>query len=111
MGLTYVFISHSLSVVENISNHVAVMYLGKIVEIGKTEDIFNRPGHPYTKALISAIPVPDPKHKASRMILEGDVPARPNHFPVAVSAHGVGKPKIYAEQQCRTLHWWGKTIK
>lgn len=77
-GLTYLFISHDLSVVEHISDTVGVMYLGSLVETGSTKDIFENPLHPYTKALFSAIPVPDPDAKLNRIILEGSIPSPAN---------------------------------
>ena len=78
MNLTYLFISHDLSVVEHISDTVGVMYLGGLVETGNTGDIFENPLHPYTKALFSAIPMPDPDIKINRTILEGDIPSPAN---------------------------------
>ncbi|MCK4543213.1 MAG: ABC transporter ATP-binding protein [Spirochaetales bacterium] len=74
LGLTYLFVTHHLLVVKYISDRIAVMYLGKIVETGKTRDIFDNPRHPYTKALLSAIPVPDPETGIEKIILTGDVP-------------------------------------
>jgi peptide/nickel transport system ATP-binding protein/oligopeptide transport system ATP-binding protein len=74
-GLTYLFIAHNLSVVEHISDRVGVMYLGKMVEVTARDELFKNPLHPYTKALISAIPVPNPNLKRDRIILEGDVPS------------------------------------
>ena len=74
-GLTYLFISHDLGVVRHIADRIVVMYLGKIVEIGDTDAIFENPQHPYTKALLSAIPVPDPRNKSQRIFLRGDVPS------------------------------------
>ena len=75
LGLTYLFISHDLGVIKHVSDNIAVMYLGKIVEMSDYKSIFNNPLHPYTKALLSAIPIPDVDEKRERIILEGDVPS------------------------------------
>jgi peptide/nickel transport system ATP-binding protein/oligopeptide transport system ATP-binding protein len=77
-GLTYLFIAHNLSVVEHISDRVGVMYLGKMVELTDRESLFRDPLHPYTKALLSAIPIPDPTVKRERMILQGEIPSPVN---------------------------------
>lgn len=75
LGLTYLFIGHDLSVIQRISDYVAVMYLGRIVELAPSETVFNNPIHPYTKALLRAVPQPDPHKRHKRVILQGDVPS------------------------------------
>ncbi|MDI9419427.1 MAG: dipeptide ABC transporter ATP-binding protein [Bacillota bacterium] len=96
-GLTYLFVAHDLSVVQHISDRIAVMYLGRVVEVGDVDQLFNRPKHPYTEALLSAIPSPNPDEKGSKIILKGDVPS-PANPPEGCAFH----PRcLYAAELCR----------
>ena len=99
LGLSYLFISHDLAVVKHISDRIAIMYLGKLVEMGDSESVYENPRHPYTKALISAIPVPDPTHVPERQILEGDVPSPINPPPGCAFAP---RCPVRASEECTT---------
>jgi peptide/nickel transport system ATP-binding protein len=98
LGLTYLFVAHDLSVVRHISNRVAVMYVGRMVELAETEALFSRPKHPYTAALLSAVPEPDPRTRAQRIVLQGEV-ANPASPPAGCYFH----PRCpHAIEVCRT---------
>lgn len=99
-GITYLFISHDLSVVEHISDRVCVMYLGQLVEVADSIELYANPKHPYTQALLSAVPVPDPKNKSKRIILSGDVPS-PANVPTGCYFHP-RCPKVFAD--CSVIH-------
>ena len=103
LGLTYLFIAHDLKVVEHISTRVAVMYLGKVVEMANAEELYAHPKHPYTRALLSAIPIPDPTYQKERIILRGDVPSPISppegcyfhpRCPVAKDSCKTGRPEL-----------------
>lgn len=95
--LTYIFISHDLSVVEYISDRIAIMYLGRIVEIGDKTTIFEKPSHPYTRALIAAVPVPDPEKRGQHQLIEGEIPS-PVNPPRGCAFH----PRCpFAREECK----------
>ena len=102
MGLSYLFISHNLAVVKHISDRLAIMYLGKIVEMGPAQELYQTPRHAYTKALISAIPVPDPTAERNRIRLVGDIPSPINPPPGCAFGHRVHAPR-YEETKEREI--------
>jgi peptide/nickel transport system ATP-binding protein len=98
-GLTYVYITHELLIAESVCDYIAVMYLGKVVEMGKPEEIFHKPRHPYAQSLVAATPVPDPKRRVGRIVLPGEVPS-PANPPPGCTFH----PRCSrASQECREL--------
>lgn len=110
MGLTYLFISHNLSVVKHVSNKIAVMYLGKIMEVASYRDIFLEPHHPYTKALLSAIPIPKAHLNRERIILEGDITSPVNPPAGCRFASRCWKCKEICKQQSPELRKVGNSV-
>jgi oligopeptide/dipeptide ABC transporter ATP-binding protein len=115
-NLTYLFVAHNMAVVEQVSDRIAVMYLGKIVELGPAEDVCKDPKHPYAKALISAVPVPDPDVHRERVVLKGDIPSPINppsgcHFrtrcPIATDRCAVEEPllRLVAKDRVAACHY------
>ena len=111
-GLTYLFISHAIPVIEHISSHIGVMYLGKLVELGTSAQICLAPRHPYTQALLSAVPIPDPSAKKTRVVLRGDVPTPINppsgcrfhtRCPIAVDRCKVEEPELRKIEEGRDV--------
>ena len=92
--MTYLIITHNLNTLGYVADRIAVMYLGRIVEVGMTEAIFDRPSHPYTRALLSAVPEPDPRQRASEqlILLPGEIPTRATRRPAAGSTPGAPSP-------------------
>ncbi|RGZ01519.1 dipeptide ABC transporter ATP-binding protein [Clostridium sp. AM58-1XD] len=118
MGMAYIFISHDLSVIKHISDRVAVMYLGHVVELAGKDDLYNQPLHPYTRALMSAIPVPDRKYKKEKIILEGDLPSPANppsgcifhtrcYMAQDICSKEVPEFKDYGNGHCCACHFCG----
>lgn len=97
LGLTYIIVAHDLSVIRHVADRVAVMYVGKMVELAETDELYNHPKHPYTQALMSAVPIPDPTKKKDRIILQGDVPTPINPLP---GCRFKGRC-IYATDKCK----------
>ncbi|TLS38626.1 ABC transporter ATP-binding protein [Pseudalkalibacillus caeni] len=111
MGLTYLFIAHDLSVVEHISDRIGVMYLGRLVEVADKDSLYDEPLHPYTQALISAVPVPNPRLKRERIILKGDIPS-PANPPTGCPFHtrcpkamDICKTKVPVMREAREGHY------
>jgi oligopeptide/dipeptide ABC transporter ATP-binding protein len=111
LGITYLFISHDLTTVRYLCDSVAVMYLGKIVEMSSTEELFEHPVHPYTRALLSAVPIPDPEVRRSKFVLRGEIPSPINlpsgcplhtRCPAAAAACRTTVPEL---EQVREGHW------
>ena len=101
-GVTYLFIAHDLSMVRHISDRIGVMYLGNIVEIADSEDLYTKPAHPYTQALLSSMPEPDPTNTGKeRIILEGEVPSPPTHHPAANLERAANSPLKNAHRKYR----------